>query len=76
MTAKIKKMTQTGISASDTKVDYDGQPHGITVSLTDSTGVTVWYGASADACNQASLTYVNAGVYTIYYKAVNANAED
>ena len=76
VTAKIKKMTQTGISASDTKVDYDGQPHGITVSLTDSTGVTVWYGASADACNQASLTYVNAGVYTIYYKVVKANAED
>lgn len=76
VTAKIKKMTQTGISASGTKVDYDGQPHGITVSLTDSTGVTVWYGASADACNQASLTYVNAGVYTIYYKAVKANAED
>ena len=76
VTAKIKKMTQTGISASDTKVDYDGKPHGITVSLTDSTGVTVWYGASADACNQASLTYVNAGVYTIYYKAVKANVED
>ena len=76
VTAKIKKMTQTGISASDTEVDYDGKPHDITVSLTDSTGVTVWYGASADACNQASLTYVNAGVYTIYYKAVKANAED
>ena len=76
VTAKIKKMTQTGISASDTGVDYDGQPHGITVSMADSTGVTVWYGASADACNQASLTYVNAGVYTIYYKAVKANAED
>ena len=76
VTAQIKKMTQTGISASDTEVDYDGTPHDITVSLTDSTGVTVWYGASADACNQASLTYVNAGAYTIYYKAVKANAED
>ncbi len=76
VTAKIKKMTQTGISASDTKVDYDSQPHGITVSMADSTGVTVWYGASADACDQTSLTYVNAGVYTIYYKAVKANAED
>ena len=76
VTAKIKKMTQTGISASDTEVDYDGKPHGITVSMADSTGVTVRYGASADACNQASLTYVNAGVYTIYYKAVRANAED
>lgn len=76
VTAQIKKMTQTGISASDTEVDYDGKPHDITVSLTDSTGVTVWYGASADACNQASLTYVNAGAYTIYYNAVKANAED
>ena len=76
VTAQIKKMTQTGISASDTAVDYDGQPHGITVSLADSTGATVWYGESADACSQTSLTYVDAGVYTIYYRVVRANAED
>ena len=76
VTAQIKKMTQTGISAPSTTVVYDGKPHGITVSMADSTGITLYYGTSAEACDQTSLTYVDAGVYTIYYKAVKENAED
>ena len=62
------------ITASATGYDstYDGQAHGITVSVSDpESGATVKYGESADSCTlDASPTITNAGdsPKTIYYQ--------
>lgn len=46
---------------------YDGQPHGITVTPSLE-GATVKYGTAEGTCNQDSLSFTDAGTYTVYYQ--------
>lgn len=58
-----------GVSATGYTGEYDGKPHGITVSLSGAAaGATITYGTSAEECTQTALPYTNAGTYTVYYK--------
>ena len=54
-------------------VTYDGQPHGVLVTKTDtSKNYTITYGESAENCNlEESPKYTNAGAYPIYFKVVD-----
>ena len=60
-------------SAEDQVFNYDGKPHGITVTVTyPASGVTVKYGESPDAINSdtcPTITEVSESPKTIYYKA-------
>ena len=59
------KATATGYDG-----DYDGQAHSISVTTSiPSTGTTIKYGTSADACNlDTAPEYTDAGTYTTYYE--------
>ena len=59
------KATATGYDG-----DYDGQAHSISVTTTTpSTGATIKYGTSADACTlDTPPEYTDAGTYTTYYQ--------
>ena len=69
----IVNASMSGVTSSDYVGTYDGQPHGITVNAPE--GATVTYSASAGGSYVDSLTYVNAGEYTVYFKVVKANYE-
>ena len=57
---------------------YDGQPHGITVSVTDpESGAAVKYGTAAGTYDlDASPTLTDAGTMTVYFKATADNYTD
>ena len=61
-------------SADDVSVAYDGQPHGITVNVTDpASGSTVKYGTAEGTYDlDASPTQTEVGTQTVYYQ-VTAN---
>ena len=71
ITLTIKEME---VSAENVSVAYDGQPHGITVNVTDpNSGYTVKYGTVEGTYNlDASPTQTEKGSQTIYYQ-VTAN---
>ena len=54
-------------------VTYDGQPHGVLVTKTDtSKNYTITYGTTKDGCTlNTSPVYTNAGTYTIFFKVVD-----
>ncbi|MDY3920316.1 MAG: MBG domain-containing protein [Candidatus Limivivens sp.] len=76
VTAKIKLIQMTGIQASGYSGAYDGEPHGITVEIGSNTGAIVTYGTTKESCMESSLTYTDAGTYTIYYKVSKENCAD
>ena len=56
-------------SASGFSGTYDGQPHGISVTVTSPTGAVVMYGKTDGTYNLTdSPTYTDAGDYTVYYQ--------
>lgn len=55
------------VTAQGYEGDYDGDAHGITVTPS-ATGATVKYGTAADACTLDTITYTDAGTYTVYYE--------
>ncbi len=64
------------VEANDYKGVYDGKAHGIAVSVTDpKKGRTVKYGEKEGTYNRDSLTYTDAGVYTVYYQVTAKNYE-
>ena len=58
------------VTASDKTVTYNGSAHGI--SVTSSPNGTITYSSSSNGTYTSSLTYTNAGTYTIYYKVEKA----
>ena len=76
ITFNIKKADMTGITVTGYNAAYDGNAHGISVTIPAEAAyadATVKYGTSEDACTQDSLTYTDAGTYTVYYKVSKAN---
>jgi len=73
----ILKGIQTGISASDVNVEYDGNAHYITVNGVGSGG-TVYYGSSSDSCSSAApITATGVGdSRTVWYKVVREHYDD
>jgi uncharacterized protein YjdB len=69
-TLTINPATMT-VTANDYSGTYDTNAHGITVNAP--TGATVKYGTTADNCTLTSLTYTDAGTYTVYYKVTMDN---
>ena len=68
-----KRMTLT---AEDYSGTYDGQKHGITVTVTEPADAEISYRASEDASWQsAPVTYRDAGTYTVYYQVTSENYE-
>lgn len=61
------------IDFADVTLTYDGKPHGVLVTKTDtSKNYTITYGESAENCNlEESPKYTNAGTYKIYFKVVD-----
>ena len=61
------------IDFADVTLTYDGQPHGVLVTKTDtSKNYTITYGESAENCNlEESPKYTNADTYKIYFKVVD-----
>ena len=66
------------ISAAGYDGVYDGQPHGITVSVTDpESGASVKYGTAAGTYDlDASPTLTDAGTMTVYFKVTADNYTD
>ena len=66
------------VSAENVRVVYDGQPHGITVTVTDpAEGAAVKYGTSEGACDlDASPAITDAGTLTVYYRVSAENYTD
>ena len=50
---------------------YDGEAHGITVTVPS--GASVKYGTEAGTYDKTSLTYTDAGTYTVYYEVTKDN---
>ena len=72
VTVNTKAMT---VSAENINVTVDGQPHGITVNVTDpATGYTVKYGTEAGSYTlDASPTQTEVGMKTVYYQVTADN---
>ena len=72
VTVYTKAMT---VSAENVNVTVDGQPHGITVNVTDpATGYTVKYGTEEGSYTlDASPTQTEVGEKTVYYQVTAAN---
>ena len=72
VTVNTKAMT---VSAENVNVTVDGQPHGITVNVTDpASGATVKYGTEVGTYNlDASPTQTEAGELTVYYQVTADN---
>ena len=67
-TIDVEAATMT-IAAEGFTGDYDGQPHGISVEVTNPEGAVVKYGTVSGNYNlNSSPTYTDAGDYTIYYQ--------
>ena len=69
-TLTINPATMT-VTATNYSGTYDTKAHGITVNALE--GATIKYGTTADDCTQTSLTYTDAGTYTVYYKVTMDN---
>ena len=53
---------------------YDGNAHGITVSVTSPTGTTIKYGTTSGSYTlNTNPTYTAVGEYTVYYQVTKAN---
>lgn len=61
------------IDFADVTVTYDGQPHSVSVTKTDtSKNYTITYGTAANECTlTSSPEYTNEGTYKIYFKVVD-----
>lgn len=61
------------IDFADVTLTYDGQPHGVEVTKTDtSKNYTITYGTTENDCTlNSSPVYTNAGTYKIYFKVVD-----
>ena len=72
VTISTKAMT---VSAEDVNATVDGQPHGITVTVTDpASGATVKYGTEAGSYTlDASPTQTEVGEKTVYYQVTSDN---
>lgn len=66
------------MSAPDVNVPYDGQPHGIIVTVIDpAVGAIVAYGTSEGTCDlPESPTITDVGTLTVYYQVSAANYSD
>ena len=69
-TVVINKATMTA-SAEGYVGTYDGSAHGITVTVPS--GASVKYGTEAGTYDKTSLTYTDAGTYTVYYEVTMDN---
>ena len=69
-TVVINKATMTA-SAEGYVGTYDGSAHSITVTVPS--GASVKYGTEAGTYDKTSLTYTDAGTYTVYYEATMDN---
>ena len=52
---------------------YDGQMHGITVSVSEPADATITYSTDGTSYDTVSPQYMDAGTYTVYYKVEKAN---
>lgn len=69
LTLTAKWLARTSCTAAGYTGVYDGNAHGITVSVTEpATDPVIKYGTADGIYDKDSLTYTNAGVYTIYYQ--------
>ena len=67
----IRVVDDLSVSATGYEGDYDGNAHGITVTIPD--GATVKYGEQEGSYTlNDSPSYVNAGTYTVYYEVSKA----
>lgn len=72
---EIKNASLTGVDADGYKGIYDGQSHGIKITLTGNAGDgEILYGESEDNCTLTeSPVYKNTGSYTVYYTVTKKN---
>lgn len=72
---EIKNASITGVDAAGYTGTYDGQSHGIKITLTgDAVDGEVLYGESEDNCTLTeSPVYKNTGSYTVYYTVTKKN---
>lgn len=72
---KIKNASITGVDAAGYTGIYDGQSHGIKITLTGNAGDgEILYGESEDNCTLTeSPVYKNTGSYTVYYMVTKKN---
>lgn len=72
---EIKNASLTGVDAAGYTGIYDGQSHGIKITLTGNAGDgEILYGESEDNCTLTeSPVYKNTGSYTVYYTVTKKN---
>ena len=57
------------VQATDYSGTYDGKAHGISISVTEpASGYSIKYGEKEGTYDKTSLTYTDAGTYTVYYR--------
>lgn len=73
MSVEFVEVGDFAIDFPDVTLTYDGQPHSVKVTETDtSKNYTITYGTAANECTLASSPeYTNADTYTIYFKVVD-----
>ena len=69
----IAPARMTGVQVSGYSGTYDGFSHGIAVTVPQ--GAAVKFGTTADGCTQDSVTFTDAGTYTVYYRVTRPNYE-
>lgn len=73
MSVTFVEVGDFAIDFADVTLTYDGQPHGVLVTKTDtSKHYTITYGTTENDCTlTSSPEHTNAGAYTIYFKVVD-----
>ena len=71
ITWKITNQTMS-VSASNVEVDYNNQPHSITVNGAPN-GAVITYSTDGTTYSETKPTFTDAGTYTVHYKVTCAN---
>lgn len=75
-TVSIAKADMT-VNAADVTAVYDGEAHGITVTVTEpQSGATVLYGESAETCTETTSPTYSYGEHTVYFVVSADNYND
>ena len=60
-------------TATDSSTTYDGQPHSISVSVTNPEGTAVTYSTDGVTCGSDNPSFSNEGTHTVYYRITKDN---
>ncbi|MCD8365287.1 MAG: YDG domain-containing protein, partial [Clostridiales bacterium] len=69
----VSSVSDVEVKVAGYSVEYDGEEHTITVTVTSPADAVVTYSTDGTTYSSTLPTYTNAGTYTIYYKIKSSN---